>query len=83
MGSVSVPVVDLPPDRKVFFDWGLQMNYDMPFNVSSFYMVPIWATNGTARMSKWHFLTDAVHRNDFTAKQLYEGLENMLERLGK
>ena len=83
MGSVSVPVVDLPPDRKVFFDWGLQMNYDMPFNVSSFYMVPIWATNGTARMSNWHFLTDAVHRNDFTAKQLYEGLENMLERLGK
>lgn len=76
MGSVSVPITDLPPDRKVSFDWGIQMNYDMPFNVSSFYMVPIWATNGSRSLL---INSPRVHKYDFTARELYEGLENMLE----
>ncbi|KAM7364091.1 uncharacterized protein ACRADG_000742 [Cochliomyia hominivorax] len=80
VASISVPITDLPSDRKVSFDWGLQMNYDMPFNVSSFYMVPIWGTSKGSR--NLYFDSRRIHEHDFTARQLYEGLENMLEGYG-
>ncbi|XP_023290881.2 uncharacterized protein LOC111674497 [Lucilia cuprina] len=79
VGSISVPIADLPPNRKVYFDWGLQMNYDMPFNVSSFYSVPIWPTSGSRNLI---FSSRAVNKHDFTAKNLYDGLENLLEEYG-
>ncbi|XP_067619953.1 uncharacterized protein [Eurosta solidaginis] len=43
--SISVPVVDLAPNRKINWDWGLQMNYNLPYNLASFYNVPIWPKN--------------------------------------
>ncbi|XP_053949625.1 uncharacterized protein LOC128857831 [Anastrepha ludens] len=40
--SISYPIADLPPKRKVLWDWGIQMNYMMPYDPASFYNVPIW-----------------------------------------
>uniref|UniRef100_A0A1A9WLP9 Uncharacterized protein n=1 Tax=Glossina brevipalpis TaxID=37001 RepID=A0A1A9WLP9_9MUSC len=51
IGSVSIAISGLPKTRKAFVDWGFQMNYQMPFNLSEFYMVPIWST-GTNNMQK-------------------------------
>lgn len=77
IGSVSIPIADLSKDRKVFFDWGLQMNYDMPYNISSAYASPIWPTKGLRGFSQ---NPGAVHAHDFTAEDLYNGLAKMLSR---
>uniref|UniRef100_A0A1A9ZCJ0 Uncharacterized protein n=1 Tax=Glossina pallidipes TaxID=7398 RepID=A0A1A9ZCJ0_GLOPL len=77
IGSVSIPISGLPMNHKVFFDWGFQMNYQMPFNLSEFYMVPIWSTVGS-NVQKRH----VRYRTDFTAKELYEGLKDLLESYG-
>lgn len=73
-----MPITDLPSERKVFFDWGLQMNYDMPFNVSSFYNVPIWPSS-QKRILKRQIAADLLDEHDYTTKELYNGLENTLE----
>uniref|UniRef100_A0A1A9VTF1 Uncharacterized protein n=1 Tax=Glossina austeni TaxID=7395 RepID=A0A1A9VTF1_GLOAU len=75
IGSVSIPISGLPMNHKVFFDWGFQMNYQMPFNLSEFYMVPIWSTVGNNMQKR-----QVRYRTDFTAKELYEGLKDLLER---
>ncbi|XP_017091682.2 uncharacterized protein [Drosophila bipectinata] len=87
--SLSVPVVI--PDRKLFWDWGLQMNYAFPSQPSSFYAATIWPDE-FSRRGKRHLRNEtekylpggvkSMHPNDFTAGELYESLENMLARYG-
>ncbi|KAH8310910.1 hypothetical protein KR044_003443 [Drosophila immigrans] len=89
--ALSVPIVI--PQRKIFWDWGVQMNYDMPVNPSSFYAATIWPDqferhhhkrelrNETQKYMPANGLTD-MHPNDLTAGELYESIENMLKRYG-
>lgn len=37
---LSVPI-ELP-NRKMYWDWGMQMNFDLPYNIDKFINVPIW-----------------------------------------
>ncbi|XP_062124799.1 uncharacterized protein LOC133837902 [Drosophila sulfurigaster albostrigata] len=88
--SLSVPVVI--PQRKLFWDWGLQMNYNLPAQPSSFYAASIWPDeferrhkrqlrNETQKYMPTNGLTN-MHPNDLTAGELYESIENMLTRYG-
>lgn len=90
--SMSVPI-DIPDARKVFMDLGFQMNYNLPFDLVSFYNPTIWS-NALERRSRRHFynftgtakqLLEAqsdVHPSDFTAGELYAGLESRLQDYG-
>ncbi|KAH8336355.1 uncharacterized protein [Drosophila kikkawai] len=91
--SLSVPVVI--PDRKLFWDWGLQMNYALPAQPSSFYAATIWPDefsrrgkrqlrNETAKYlpAEGRRGVTSMHPSDFTAGELYESLESMLARYG-
>ncbi|XP_034488906.1 uncharacterized protein LOC117792764 [Drosophila innubila] len=90
--SMSVPI-DIPDSRKVFIDLGFQMNYNLPFDLASFYNPAIWS-NALERRRKRQLdgftgtvrqLLDAendIHPNDFTAGQLYAGLEHRLQDYG-
>ncbi|KNC21724.1 hypothetical protein FF38_03978 [Lucilia cuprina] len=42
VSSVSVPILELLPDRRCIVDWCFQMSYDLPYKLSSFYNIPIW-----------------------------------------
>lgn len=87
--SLSVPIV--LPYRKLFWDWGLQMNYDVPSKPSSFYDATIWADE-FARRDKRQLRNETqkylnpmlgnMHPGDFTAGELYESVESMLTRYG-
>lgn len=88
--AFSVPI-ELSHDRKFFFDWGFQQNYDLPWNSSNFYNIPIWPglKDGKFRQRRDQFENiktkygageSGVHPNDFTAGELYEALENLLVR---
>ncbi|XP_022211858.2 uncharacterized protein LOC111067115 [Drosophila obscura] len=89
--SLSVPVVI--PGRKLFWDWGLQMNYAFPSKPASFYAATIWPDEFSRRgrrqlrnetgkyMPQGQAATD-MHPSDFTAGELYESLESMLARYG-
>ncbi|TDG52206.1 hypothetical protein AWZ03_001487 [Drosophila navojoa] len=87
--AVSVPVV-LPP-RKIFWDWGVQVNYEVPSNPAKFYAAEIWEDQ-FARRAKRHLHNETqkympaartnMHPNDLTAGELYESIENMLVRYG-
>ncbi|XP_055920464.1 uncharacterized protein LOC129952065 [Eupeodes corollae] len=84
--SISTPV--FVPNQKMYFDWGFQMNYDLPANLSSFYSVPIWPGAFNKRLSrdidhsKYQVLNEGVHSNDFTAGELYIGFEDLLLSYG-
>ncbi|KAH8384169.1 hypothetical protein KR009_012336 [Drosophila setifemur] len=87
--SLSVPVVI--PDRKLFWDWGLQMNYAFASKPSSFYAATIWPDEFSRRGKRQlrnetaKYLPDGVssmHPSDFSAGELYESLEHMLTRYG-
>ncbi|XP_017874370.1 PREDICTED: uncharacterized protein LOC108621507 [Drosophila arizonae] len=87
--ALSVPVV-LPP-RKIFWDWGVQVNYELPSNPAKFYAAQIWEDQ-FARRAKRHLHNETqkympaawtnMHPNDLTAGELYESIENMLVRYG-
>ncbi|XP_034664492.1 uncharacterized protein LOC117898912 [Drosophila subobscura] len=87
--SLSVPVVI--PDRKLFWDWGLQMNYALPNKPASFYAATIWPDE-FSRRGKRQLRNETskyvpqgssdMHPSDFTAGELYESLESMLTRYG-
>lgn len=83
--------MELSHDRKFFFDWGFQQNYDLPWNSSSFYNIPIWSgfKDGKVRNKRELFESielkygvgmNGIHPNDFTAGEFYEALENLLVR---
>ncbi|XP_017084006.1 uncharacterized protein LOC108116576 [Drosophila eugracilis] len=90
--SISIPA-DLNVRTKVFIDLGFQMNYNLPYALSSFYNTSIWADE-LARREKRQLdnnyytnlqqieLESGLHPADFTAGQLYAGLEKVLESYG-
>ncbi|XP_033167292.1 uncharacterized protein LOC117145666 [Drosophila mauritiana] len=90
--SISIPA-DLNTRTKVFMDMGFQMNYNLPPTVSAFYNATIWAdelsrrqkrqldNSLVANLQQWD-LEGGMHPGDFTAGQLYKGIENMLETYG-
>lgn len=88
--SLSVPIV--LPHRKLFWDWGLQINYDVPSKPSSFYDASIWEDE-FARRDKRQLRNETnkylpsprmgnMHPGDITAGELYESVESMLSRYG-
>ncbi|EDV53863.1 uncharacterized protein LOC6554837 [Drosophila erecta] len=90
--SVSIPA-DLNTRTKVFMDMGFQMNYNLPATVSAFYNATIWADELSRRQKRQLDnsldanlqqldLEGGMHPGDFTAGQLYKGVENMLETYG-
>lgn len=90
--SMSVPI-DIPDARKVFMDLGFQMNYNLPFDLLSFYNPTIWsnALERRGRRSTYNITGMArqlledesgIHPSDFTAGELYAGLENRLQDYG-
>ncbi|XP_022211676.2 uncharacterized protein LOC111066990 [Drosophila obscura] len=87
--SISIPL-DLPTRTKVFMDLGFQMNYNLPNLLSSFYNSTIWADELSRRHKRQLDnrieaglgVESALHPSDFTAGELYEGLEHMLENYG-
>jgi len=90
--SISIPA-DLNTRTKVFVDMGFQMNYNLPATVSAFYNSTIWADELARRQKRQldnrldanlqqEYLEDLTHPSDFTAGQLYKGLERMLETYG-
>ncbi|KAH8414080.1 hypothetical protein KR222_005307 [Zaprionus bogoriensis] len=90
--SMSVPI-DIPDRRKVFMDLGFQMNYNLPFDLASFYNPTIWsnALERRSRRNPYNFTGEAkqlleiengVHPSDFTAGELYAGLEHRLQDFG-
>ncbi|KAH8359135.1 hypothetical protein KR093_004495 [Drosophila rubida] len=88
--SMSVPI-DIA-NRKVFMDLGFQMNYNLPFDPASFYNPTIWSNalerrkrhtdgfSGTVR--ELLEAENGIHPSDFTAGELYAGLELRLEENG-
>ncbi|XP_018801168.1 PREDICTED: uncharacterized protein LOC108976496 [Bactrocera latifrons] len=98
-GSISYPIIGLPMHRTLFFDWGYQMNYDFPYNLSSFYNAPIWRLEkrdvnndrvrdfnklnlNEVRFKNWLDTSKDRHFFDFTAGELYNALESLLESYG-
>ncbi|XP_043655762.1 uncharacterized protein LOC122621838 [Drosophila teissieri] len=90
--SISIPA-DLNTRTKVFIDMGFQMNYNLPATVSAFYNATIWADELSRRQKRQLDnsldanlqqldLEGGMHPGDFTAGQLYRGIENMLETYG-
>ncbi|KAL5274681.1 hypothetical protein ACFFRR_001015 [Megaselia abdita] len=84
--AFSIPV-ELSHERKFFFDWGFQQNYDLPWNSSSFYNIPIWPgfKDNKVRQRrdlKYEVSQEGVHPNDFTAGEFYEALESLLVSYG-
>ncbi|XP_034664388.1 uncharacterized protein LOC117898830 [Drosophila subobscura] len=83
--SISIPL-DLPTRTKVFMDMGFQMNYNLPNLLSSFYNSAIWADELSRRQKRQlgnqTELQSGFHPSDFTAGQLYAGLEHMLQSYG-
>jgi len=90
--SISIPA-DLNTRTKVFMDMGFQMNYNLPPTVSAFYNATIWADELSRRQKRQldhsldanlqqYDLEGGMHPADFTAGQLYKGIENMLETYG-
>ncbi|TDG52207.1 hypothetical protein AWZ03_001488 [Drosophila navojoa] len=89
--SMSVPI-DLP-NRRVFMDLGFQMNYNLPFDLLSFYNPTIWpnAYERRRRRESYNFTSAAnevvvaesgIHPKDFTAGELYAGIERLLPDYG-
>ncbi|XP_037942799.1 uncharacterized protein LOC119675665 [Teleopsis dalmanni] len=97
--SVSVPVTELLPERKLIIDWCFNMGYDLPYTVAQFYNIPIWpgfqnpkskreiqeksVTKLQKLYGKYDKKTDANrHPNDFSAGELYQGIEDYLVNYG-
>lgn len=89
--SMSVPI-DLP-NRRVFMDLGFQMNYNLPFNLAAFYNPSTWSNayerrrrrelyNFTSAANEVLLAESGIHPRDFTAGELYAGIERLLPDYG-
>ncbi|XP_023161854.1 uncharacterized protein LOC111593370 isoform X2 [Drosophila hydei] len=79
--------------RKVFMDLGFQMNYNLPFNLAAFYNPAFWSNpyerrgkrelyNFTGSTNELLVTESGIHPRDFTAGELYAGIENLLPDYG-
>ncbi|XP_012162756.1 uncharacterized protein LOC101455721 [Ceratitis capitata] len=75
--SISVPIAHLPPKRSILWDWGIQMNYELPFFLESFYNVPIWPTD-RSNGGRLRRFTEA-YQNYFEPLQNNKTLKNWLD----
>ncbi|XP_037942800.1 uncharacterized protein LOC119675666 [Teleopsis dalmanni] len=92
--SLSVPVIDLPKLRQISLDWGFQMNYELPYNLSSFYNIPIWPglignvqRRSLANSKQLNLLYEEFNNEtlgldpydyDYSAGEIYRGLQDVL-----
>lgn len=93
--SVSVPIAEFYPERRILIDWCFAVSYDLPNNLTSFYSIPIWpgfANYQTKReiphnepsfYAKYGYnaLTQ-THPKDFSAGELYAAMEDALGSYG-
>ncbi|KAH8247318.1 hypothetical protein KR038_002463 [Drosophila bunnanda] len=40
--SVSTPIAELYPERRILIDWCFAISYNYPYNLTEFYSIPIW-----------------------------------------
>ncbi|ALC47293.1 CG42812, partial [Drosophila busckii] len=96
--SVSVPVAEFFPERRILVDWCFAIGYDLPHNLSSFYSIPIWpgfANYHTKRelprlehnqpdfYAKYGYDVDTqMHPKDISAGELYAAIEDALTGYG-
>ncbi|XP_017873065.1 PREDICTED: uncharacterized protein LOC108620644 [Drosophila arizonae] len=96
--SVSVPVTEFYPERRILVDWCFAISYNLPFNLSSFYSIPIWpgfANYHTKRevprtlpnelqlYEKYGYnALTQIHPKDLSAGQLYSSIEDALASYG-
>ncbi|XP_034664476.1 uncharacterized protein LOC117898903 [Drosophila subobscura] len=96
--SVSTPIAELYPERRILIDWCFAISYNYPYNLSEFYSIPIWpgfANNNRKREAPQLQQTDAnfytkyghdvssgIHPKDFSAAELYAFLESTLAGYG-
>ena len=95
VASVSVPVTEYLPDRRIIMDWCFNTQFNFPSKLSSFYSVPIWPVKKTKRQVNSLFNDTEIqtqhqkytsslrankHPRDFTAGELYQNIEDFLSR---
>ncbi|KRF99785.1 uncharacterized protein Dwil_GK28157 [Drosophila willistoni] len=96
--SVSVPVSEFYPERRILTDWCFAVSYTYPSNLTSFYSIPIWPgfanyhakrelprldhTEENFYTKYGHDLLSGLHPKDFSAGQLYGFLEDTLMDYG-
>ncbi|KAH8414055.1 hypothetical protein KR222_003773, partial [Zaprionus bogoriensis] len=96
--SVSVPIAEFYPERRILIDWCFAVSYDLPYNLTSFYSIPIWpgfANYQTKRElprnehSRPSFYAKygyneltQTHPKDFSAGELYMAIEDALGSYG-
>ncbi|XP_023161869.2 uncharacterized protein LOC111593383 [Drosophila hydei] len=96
--SVSIPVAEYYPERRILVDWCFAIAYDLPFNLSSFYSVPIWpgfanyhtkrevpriSHNDIGLYEKYGYNALAqMHPKDLSAGELYASIEDALTSYG-
>ncbi|EDV92523.1 uncharacterized protein LOC6564108 [Drosophila grimshawi] len=96
--SISVPVAEFFPERRILVDWCFAISYDLPHNLSSFYSIPIWpgfANYKTKRELARNDYNDRkiyekygynsliqTHPKDFSAGELYASIEDALTSYG-
>ncbi|XP_026845454.1 uncharacterized protein LOC113566005 [Drosophila persimilis] len=96
--SVSTPIAELYPERRILIDWCFAISYNYPYKLSEFYSIPIWpgfANNKAKRhvpqleetdanfYTKYgHDVLSGIHPKDFSAAELYAFLEDTLAGYG-
>ncbi|XP_017091693.2 uncharacterized protein [Drosophila bipectinata] len=96
--SVSFPIAELLPERRILIDWCFAISYNYPYNLTEFYSIPIWpgfANYKAKREVTTLELTDesfyakyghdgetGIHPKDFSAAELYAFLEDNLAGYG-
>ncbi|KRK04561.1 uncharacterized protein LOC26535924 [Drosophila yakuba] len=96
--SVSTPIAELYPERRILIDWCFAISYNYPYNLTEFYSIPIWPgfanykakrqvpqlelTDGNFYAKYGHDMDSGMHPKDFSAGQLYGFLEDTLAGYG-
>lgn len=78
--SVSAPV-ELK-DMRLYFDWGFQVNYNLPYDLSNFYDVAKWPGHSRQHTRAISYdkynIQNNTHPADATAGEVYMALEELM-----
>ncbi|KAH8384168.1 hypothetical protein KR009_012337 [Drosophila setifemur] len=96
--SISHPIAELYPERRILIDWCFAISYNYPYNVTEFYSIPIWPgfanykakrevtqlelTDDSFYTKYGHDTATGRHPKDFSAAELYSFLEDNLAGYG-
>ncbi|XP_037707351.1 uncharacterized protein LOC119545684 [Drosophila subpulchrella] len=96
--SVSTPIAELFPERRILIDWCFAISYNYPYNLTEFYSIPIWPgfanykakrdvpqlelTDESFYTKYGHDTENGMHPKDFSAGELYAFLEDTLAGYG-